>query len=89
MSTKYRPFTQQVVPSMSIVEFSGFTRENDEVLEVCDDEVGQHMVELHRNWRGLPDITFLFDMQIEAHALFLTLCDVSKVIVEREEENEA
>jgi hypothetical protein len=68
--------------SANIISWSGYTKENDELIEWCDNEVPQHAVAIKREWRGLPDVAFHFAMQSEAHTLFLALCDVERVCVD-------
>lgn len=63
------------------VQFSGYTKQDDEVMEWIDEEAGQHAVTLDREHRGFENIEFRFEMQAEAHALFLALCDAKEVFV--------
>lgn len=74
--------------SQAPIEFTGYTLQGDELIEWCDDEVPQHAVAINREWRGLPDIAFHFDAQVEAHALFLALCQAKIVMVESDEPSE-
>jgi hypothetical protein len=75
--------------SQAPIEFTGNTLQGDELIEWRDEEemvpaMSQHAVVIKREWRGLPDIAFHFGMQSEAHALFMALCQVEKVLVEGE-----
>jgi hypothetical protein len=69
------------------IQFSGYTKEGDEVMEWCDEEADMHCVSLNREHRGFNDIEFRFDMQVEAHALFLALCDAKSIFVSGEDED--
>lgn len=65
--------------SQAPIEFTGYTIQGDELIEWRDDEVGQHGVQINREWRGLTDISFYFGMQSEAHSLFLALCQAEDI----------
>lgn len=68
--------------SQAPIEFTGYTKQGDELVEWRDDEVPQHAVAINREWRGLPAIAFHFAAQPEAHALFMALCEAEAIMVE-------
>lgn len=67
--------------SCNLIDFTGFTRQGDEVAEWHDDETGQYAVTLDRELRGYDGIDFYFETQASAHAFFLALCDLKSVYV--------
>ena len=78
--------TEAMNRSQSPILFTGCTVQGDELIEWCDDETGQHAVQINREWRGLADITFYFDMQSEAHVLFMALCQAKDIRTDYDKE---
>ncbi len=77
--------TEAMNRSQAPIEFTGYTLQGDELVEWRDDEVKQHGVQINREWRHLPDISFYFGMQSEAHSLFLALCQAEDTLIEGDE----
>ncbi len=72
-----------------MIEFTGYTADDDEIEEFHDEELNQYPVTIKRHERkGLPDIVFSCENGHDAHQLFLALCNNVTVEVETDKEPE-